>query len=517
MRCRFLTCLALVPALAAVPPLAAQSQTFEQLQTFSYLLSQVRLNYVTPVGTEQLVRSAIEGMLRSLDPHSRFVPRSENDLWLSWQAGHVAGTGILVEDQDGILAVAAVRSGSSAAREGILPGDRLLALDDTLVSGSPAHTVQLRLLGEQGRKVRLRLARGPLVQPETLTVTVRNEVLRPRSVSDARQIQGVGYVRLEQFEDQAAKEVHDAVGRALSGLRVRRLVLDLRGNPGGEISAAVDVASQFLPKDKVVCKTTGRRQDMDRTYSTSGDGPFADVPMVVLIDRYTASAAEILAAALQDHDRATILGRRSFGKALVQRLFEVPPNGDAAWLTVGFVHTPSGRLIQRRYEGLTAEQYYALAGGGGAAQDTLTTFTTDSGRTVRGGGGIAPDSALPPRAPPPLWWSVAADSGFDHAIADSVAPTLSSNAESHWPADTTSWRERLLRPFLERVRSRLRVTADADSAQAIAMAEALADRAASVRWGADAAENFELFNDPDIRAAVAWLDRTHPAEAAARH
>ncbi|HXY70168.1 MAG TPA: hypothetical protein VEH62_12010, partial [Gemmatimonadales bacterium] len=200
-------------------------------------------------------------------------------------------------------------------------------------------------------------------------------------------------------------------------------------------------------------------------------------------------------------------------------LFPVPPNGDAAWLTVGFVHSPSGRLIQRRYAGLTADQYYALGGRGGAEQDTAATYKTDSGRTVRGGGGIAPDSELPAPVPPPLWWSIAADSGFDLAVADSVAPTLGSDAASRaaWPDDTTGWRLRLLRPFLDRVRSRLHVTAATDSGQDVQIAEVLARRAAEVRWGADAAEEFALHNDPDLRAAIAWLERTHPAEAAGRH
>jgi carboxyl-terminal processing protease len=517
MRPHSLAWLALVPALAAAPRLRAQ-ETYQQLQTFSYLLSQVRLNYVTPVGTDRLVRAAIEGMLRALDPHSRFVPRAENDRWLAWRAGELAETGIIVEDEEGSVSVAAVIRGSSAAHKGIFPGDRVLALDDTLVAGTPAHAVQLRLLGDAGRKIRIRIARGPLAQPETLTVTVKNEVLRPRSVAVTRQIQGIGYVRLAQFSAEAAKETRDAVNHALSGLRERRLILDLRGNPGGEVLAAVNVASEFLPKDEVVCRTVGRRADMDRTFVSDGDHPFTDVQLVVLIDRHTASAAEIVAGALQDHDRAAILGRRSFGKALVQRLFPVPPNGDAVWLTVGLVHSPSGRLIQRRYAGLTADQYYALAGGGGTEQDTVATYRTDSGRTVRGGGGIAPDSELPARAQPPLWWSAAVDSGVDLAVADSVAPTLGSDPGSRaaWSRDTTGWRLRLLRPLLERVRTRFRVTATADSAQELEIAKELAQRAAEVRWSADFAEEFALDNDQDVRTAVAWLERTHPARTAGR-
>jgi len=496
-----------VALLLAAAPAAGQSPSYAQLQTFSYLLSQVRLNYAMPVSTEQLVHAAIDGMLRSLDPHSRFVPRAENDRWLAWQAGRLAGTGIVLEDEDGAPTVQAVIAGSSAARAGIQPGDRVRALNDTVVAGLGARDVQLRLIGDRGSRVRLRLERGPRTAPDTLTVSVRAELLKPRSVSDARSLApGIGYVRIEEFQDDAGKEVREAVGRALSGGTPRGLVLDLRGNPGGEIQAAVDVASLFLPKGAIVCRTEGRRDDADRDYPASADATLPPVRLVVLIDRYTASAAEILAGALQDHDRAVLLGRRSFGKALVQRLFSVPPNGDAAWLTIGYVHTPSGRLIQRSWSGLSPEQYYALAGRGGAAEDTVAVYRTDSGRTVRGGGGIEPDSELPASASPPLWWSLAADSNFDHAVADSVGAALPNDPRSRaaWLDDSAAWRTRLLEPYLARVRRRVE-SAAVDGAQAGKIAELLATRAAEVRWGADFGETFQLHNDPDVRAAIERL------------
>jgi carboxyl-terminal processing protease len=512
--------LGLTAALAGIWPLAAQSPSYEQLQTFSSVLSQIRLNYVERVSTEQLVRAAIAGMLRSLDPHSRFVTHEQNDRFLAWEAGQLAGTGIVLEDEDGGISVEAVLKDSPAARAGVLPGDQVLALNDTLVMGSTARELQTRLIGDRGTRVRVQLARGRREQPETVTIAVRNEIIRPRSVATARQLPpGVGYIRLETFQARAGREVHEAAGQVLAGLRVRRLILDLRGNPGGQVQAAVDVASEFLPKGAVVCRIEGRRTDADRQYATTADGAFADVPLVVLIDEHTASAAEVLAGALQDHDRAVILGRRSFGKALVQRLFEVPPAGDAVWLTVGYVRTPSGRLIQRRYSGINAEQYFAAAGRGGAPTDTMTAFLTDGGRTVRGGGGIRPDSALPAPASPPLWWSAAADSNFDHSVADSVATTLAGDAAGRaaWLDAGAEWQTRLLLPFLDRVRSRLRLPAGLDSAQAIETAEILAARAAEVRWGTDFGEEFRLHNDSDVRAALAWFDRQAGTRSSAPH
>ncbi len=500
-------------ALALVAPStgAAQSESYTQLQTFSYLLDQVRRNYVVSVSTEALVRGAIEGMLRSLDPHSRFVPRAENERWLEWSAGRLAATGIVLDDEDGVPTVMAVRPGSAAARERILPGDRVLALNDTSVAGEPVRHLQLKLTGERGTVVRLRLARGPIVEPETVTVSVRNETERAQSVTTVRTLApGLGYVRLAEFQHQAAAELRDAVQRATAGPAPRALVLDLRGNPGGDVQAAVDVAEEFLPKGTLVCRMVGRRDENNRDFRTTADGRFRDLRLAVLVDEHTASAAEILAGALQDHDRARIMGRRTFGKALVQRLYEVPPNGDAAWLTVAYVQTPSGRLIQRRYQGLSLEQYYTLAGRGGDAQDTLPSYRTDSGRTVRGGGGIEPDSLLPAPPRPPLWWSLVADSGLDYAVADSVAPTLPADAASRtrWLDAGPEWRTRLVEPLLARARARLRVTAAPDRVQAEKIAEILATRAAAVRWGADFADEFQLHNDSDVRAAAAALGRT---------
>ncbi len=499
--------LAAALALGLVSPLAAQSETYEQLQTFSYLLSQIRLNYVRPVNTSNLVRAAIDGVLRSLDPHSRFVTREENDRWLAWQGGRLAGTGIVVESEDGATGVAAVLPGSPAARAGVWPGDVLLAIDDTLVAGSSTAQVQDKLLGEKGRTLRLRLARGPRLDPDTLTLEVTDDILRPQSVSDARLLpSGIGYLRLSEFQPQSGTELQEAVGRILAGQHDRRLILDLRGNPGGVVPAAFDVAAKFLANGLVVFRTEGRKPEVNHVYTTTENGAFLDVPLVVLIDRYTASAAEAVAGALQDHDRAEILGQRSFGKALEQRLYEVPPNGDAVWLTVGYVHTPSGRLIQRRFQGLSPEGYFALAGHPGAPGDTAGTFRTDGGRTVRGGGGIEPDSELAIPGPPPPWWSVAADSGFDDAVADSVAATLGGD-RAGWLDDAPAWKARLLAPFLSRVRSRLHVSAPPDSGRDATLARYLAARAAEVRWGIDFAEQFRLHNDPEVRAAEAWLQR----------
>jgi carboxyl-terminal processing protease len=223
----------------------------------------------------------------------------------------------------------------------------------------------------------------------------------------------------------------------------------------------------------------------------------------VLIDERSASAAEALAASLQDHDRALLVGHRSFGKALMQSVFLLP-SGDNIWLTIGHVLTPSGRFIQRRYHGLGYEQYLSFAGKSGAEEDTMTVYKTDAGRPVRGGGGIVPDILVPISATLPVWWSAAADSGFDDAVSDSVAQTLPATpaARAAWVTAESEWRAKLLPPFLARVRTRLDVPAATDSMLDRRLARILAARTAEVRWGPDARGDFLIRNDRTIRAAL---------------
>src|SRR5439155_1078595 len=304
-----------------------QPSAYEELQTFSAVLNHIRVNYIDSVTYTQLVRAAIDGVMQALDPHSRFESHADRDKAGKLDRGELAVTGLVLEDVDGAPSVLTVMSKSPADKAGIQPGDRLALVNDTTVAGLDVRALELRLAGDKGSKVRLCFERGPRLEPDTFSVTLKRA------------------------------------------------------------------------------------------------GEFSTAPLIVLIDGGSASAAEALAASLQDHDRALLLGRRSFGKALMQTAF-LTPSGDIVWLTVGRVITPSGRFIQRRYRGLRSEEYRAFGGVAGAGEDTLETFRTDNGRTVRGGGGIAPDVELPRPAPVPVWWSAAADSGLDDALADSIALTL---------------------------------------------------------------------------------------------
>jgi carboxyl-terminal processing protease len=490
---------------AGVPTVNAQTRAaYEELQTFSGVLNHIRLNYPDSVSYSELVAAAIRGVLRSLDPHSSYVSRMDWQKQSAVERGELVGVGVALEEVDGAATVLAVAPRSPAAKAGILSGDRIMALNDTSVSGLEMKTLELRLAGEKGSKVRLRLERGSRLEPDTFSVTLKRNPFDVRSVSTVRMVDSVtGYLRLEDFMGKAAEEVHDGL-KKLHGMHARRVILDLRGNPGGVVVAAVEIASEFLPRSTVVFRTQGRKRDVDTTFVTKREGDFRDLPLIVLIDERSASAAEALAASLQDHDRALLVGRRSFGKALMQSIFFLP-SGDNVWLTVGRVVTPSGRFIQRRYHGIGYEQYLSFAGKSGAQEDTAAVFRTDAGRAVRGGGGIVPDVVVPVTAPLPVWWSAAADSGFDDAISDSVASTLPPTpaARAAWLTADGEWRARLLPPFLARVRSRLGVVAPTDSLLDRRLSRILAARVAEVRWGPEARDEFLIRNDGAIRVAVA--------------
>ena len=507
--------LGILPASAALLAMslpagvAAQTRSaYEELQTFSGVLNYIRVNYPDSVGYSELVAAAIRGVLHSLDPHSRFASRVEFERQNALERGELFTVGLSLEDVEGAATVLAVAPRSPAAKGGVLPGDRVVTLNDTAVAGLGMATLQLRLAGERGSKVRLQLERGPRLEPDTFGVTLKRGPFDVRSVSIVRMMDPTtGYVRLEDFMGKAAQELHDAL-KKLTAMHAQQMILDLRANPGGVVTYAVDIASEFFPKNTVVFRTRGRKRDVDTTYVTKRDGEFRLLPIIVLIDERSASAAEALAGSLQDHDRALLVGRRSFGKALMQSVFFLS-SGDYIWLTIGRVITPSGRFIQRRYRGIGYDQYLSFAGRSGAEEDTSTIFKTDAGREVRGGGGIAPDFVVPIVAPLPVWWSAAADSGLDDAVSDSVAHTLGATpaARAAWLNAATEWRAKLVPPFLARVRSRLGVAAVTDSLLEQRLARILAARVANVRWGPDAREEFIVRNDATIRAAFDRFSR----------
>ena len=497
------TALVVLAAVVATPPAAAQQRTvYEDLQAFTDALTYARLNYVDSVNVSRVVGAAIEGALHSLDPHSYYLTQAEWDRFADWQHGRWITTGLFLENEEGAIAVAAVAPNSPAARVGIVVGDRVTEMNDTAVAGVPVQRLQVQLSGAPGTKVRLTLERGSHLVPQTFRVTIKRSPIDVRSTVVSEMIDSItGFVRLQDFKLGAGHDISDALTQ-LTRRHARQVVLDLRGNPGGSIPAAVEVAAQFLPAGTLVFRTRGRKADSNHDYATESAGAFRDLPLIVLIDRGSASAAEALAACLQDHDRALLLGRRSFGKALVQVPFPLRAGG-VVMLTVARVVSPSGRVIQRPYDGLTYEQYLAMAGTP-ADSTARGTFKTDRGRPVSGGGGVGPDVVLPGLAPPPAWWSVVADSGWADAVADSVARSLNGSADA-WIEARDRWREPLA-PFYARVRRSLH-TVPVDTTVEAVVAQVLASRIVEVKWGDAARDRFMLRNDPDIQSALTYFPR----------
>lgn len=499
--------IAALVSLAAARPVHAQD-SYQELQRFSDVLNHIRANYVDSTTYRQLLHAAIDGMLRSLDPHSWYMSAEDNARFNALERGELAVTGVSIELEDGVATVLSVTDGSPADHAGVRPGDRIIKIDSVPTAGLSARAIALRLAGAKGSKVQVLIERGPRLEPDSVSVSVKRAMPKLTNyVSASLMIDSTtGYVRLSEFGERAAADVHDAV-RHLRGQGATRLIFDLRGNPGGIVTEAVDLADEFLPAHSLVFTTRGRQPSINREYRTTGDGDFDKMPMVVLVDQGSASAAEALTGSLQDNDRAVIAGRRTFGKALMQTGFLV--SDGYVELTVGHVLSPSGRYIQRPYTGLQLEQYYAFAGDS-AWQDTTRIFHTADGRPVKAGGGIAPDVALPPPPGAPRWWTLAADSGWDEAVADSVASTLGTTLADRaaWLRDSSAWTAKALEPFLTRVRARLHVAADVDASTRAAMARKLASETATVRWDEATGHALNIEHDPDVIAAEGLFARS---------
>lgn len=383
---------------------------YEDLQMLTGVLNQIRVNHPDTIDAHELISAAIEGMVRAADPHSyvitaqRLDPAKEKAL-REGRAHPVPLTFAFIGSSPVVLSVV---PGSSAAKADVLPGDELVAIDGAPVPARSADELDILLTGPKGSPVRMTFERrrsdGSLVQLER---TIRRERTDEGSAVPAAFLLDprTGYVRLTTFMgDRVADDLHGAL-RRLEQQGMQRLVLDLRGNGGGRLDQAAVVAGEFLPKGTLVYTAEGRKRDVTDTgrVSRSFWSREKRYPIVVMIDRGSASASELVAGALQDHDRALIVGRTSFGKSLLMAP-QFLPDGSFMSLVVGHIRTPCGRVIQRSYRNLTTREYVRQAG---VDADTLgrPSCRTTGGRTVYGGGGIYPDIHLGQRRMVPVWLS----------------------------------------------------------------------------------------------------------------
>lgn len=391
----------------------ASGGLYSNLDLFVEVLHAVQTSYVDEPDPGRLVEGGLRGMLRSLDPASEYLDAKD---WKGLQGtltGELDGAGVFVDSQDGWPVVIAPLEGSPAWRAGLKAGDVITRLDGHSTWGLGPPEIAARLRGAAGSTVALSVIRGEETHERELVLERRNlDVPAVRNVLVLPD--GVGYLRLAAFNGRAAAEVRAALD-TLRRAGARSLVVDLRGNPGGLVDQAVAVAGSFLPAGSIVTFTEGRRAEDAKKLVVPKGAARITWPMAVLVDGGTASAAEILAGALQDLDRALVVGANTFGKGTVQSLFPLRGGEGAVKLTTARYHTPSGRIVSRP-AGAAAGEADAEAddeeGPVVAAPDTAAAdsaarpvFRTPAGRVVRGGGGIAPDlvaraDSLPPAASP---------------------------------------------------------------------------------------------------------------------
>jgi len=389
------------------PRVAAQSDSDESavrdsIKSFTSVYAKVEQNYAEKMDDERAQKAiydgAIPGMLHVLDPHSNFYDPKAYAQMREDQHGRYYGVGMTIQPQlvDGTpkIFVLFANPGTPANRAGIRPGDMIVSVDGKPTDGMDSAAVASLLKGPRGTHVSVVMSREGASKPITFDVT-RDEIPRP-SVDVAFEIKpGVGYIHVTNFQETTAREVGDALDQFKAQGPLKGLVIDLRGNPGGLLNQAVDMASKFLQKGQVVVSQHGRI-DRDQVYSvqTGEEGP--KYPIVVLVNRNTASAAEIVSGALQDHDRALIVGETTFGKGLVQTVFNVSENTGLA-LTTFHYYTPSGRLIQRPYDHMSMYDYFYVRDASNPKDNANREVKlTDEGRTVYGGGGITPDEHIDP-------------------------------------------------------------------------------------------------------------------------
>ncbi|GAB4410146.1 MAG: S41 family peptidase [Bacteroidia bacterium] len=360
----------------------------------------VENNYVEEPDANKLVDDAIKGLMEGLDPHSFYIPASEMAQMQEQMEGSFDGIGIQFNVLDDTIYVETPLPGGPSEKLGIMAGDRIVQVDGEVVAGvGITNTDVTRLLkGPKGTEVRVTILRRGVREP--LEYTIIRDAIPINSVDFSYMIEpGTGYIRVTRFAETTYSEFKTALS-ALQEAGMERLVLDLRGNPGGYMTMAYKMADEFLATGKMIVSTEGRIPQSKQTYhSTSSIGSFEKGPLVVLIDYGSASASEIVSGALQDHDRALIVGVRSFGKGLVQ-IQEEFDDGSAIRIVISKYYTPSGRCIQKPYDKSSQEYEHEIADrfeSGEIFDESKMTFPdslkykTTAGRTVYGGGGIYPD------------------------------------------------------------------------------------------------------------------------------
>ncbi len=374
----------------------------------------IRENYMDEVNLDDLFNSSYEGMLANLDPYSVLLRTDDYEALREAATGRYEGIGIDIDYRDGEVTIITPLEGAPASKLGLLPGDKIVKIEGREVSRLTNSEFNDLARGKSGTSVRLTIERPGVVNPMEYVVERAVVELHPVKYSGMLD-QNVGYVRISKFAEKAGDEFESAL-RELKSRGCRSLILDLRSNGGGLMDQAISVVSQFVPKDKLVVYTKGQSQSTQRRYLSTGDPIFPDGDLVVLVDSGTASAAEIVSGAVQDLDRGVIMGTVTYGKGLVQNVFEWEGSEYALKLTTSKYYIPSGRSIQkpeRSFKNGNLDKELSKL-----AKSDPKVFKTNNGRKVFGGGGITPDVPIVRKGLLPLEHNLSRENlFFQYAVA----------------------------------------------------------------------------------------------------
>lgn len=364
------------------------SSTFEiskNLDIFATMYKELNNNYVDELNHGELVKAGIDGLLEKLDPYTVFISEADVEDYTFMTTGQYGGIGALIHKQGDYVVVSEPYEGSPAQKAGLIPGDRILKVNDRDAKGKSVSDVSTVLKGEPGTKLSIQILRENSSNPQMIEV-VREKVSIPNVAHFLTLDENIGYIKLTGFTQNSGKEVKDAFLKLRENPKLRGLIIDLRDNGGGLMNEAVNIANLFVKKGELIVSTKGKTPDRNKSYKTLLQPVDTDIPIVVLVNSFSASASEIVAGALQDLDRAVIIGERTFGKGLVQNIIPLTYNTQMK-VTVAKYYIPSGRCIQ-------AIDYAHKDSSGAVTKipDSLVnTFKTRTGRLVYDGGGISPD------------------------------------------------------------------------------------------------------------------------------
>ena len=369
--------------------LATEDRLPDHYRTFSAALSAIQGNYADKVESDRLVYGAINGMLQTLDPHSTFMDPRTYAQMRERQEGRYYGLGLSIVAIDGDITVVRVFEGSPAYTKGIRRGDVIARIEGEDAKGWTSDAAVRRLKGPKGSFVSIGVRRRGLEDLIPMDV-MRDEITIPAVTAYFMVDAQTGYVRIDDFAEHTEPELSDAL-QVMQKKGMKRLMLDVRNNPGGQLDQAIRMVNLFVPRGSMIVYTRGREQNADQEYRATEAARFPTIPMIVMVNRSSASASEIVAGALQDYDRALVVGETTFGKALVQSVYRVSQGAGLA-LTTARYFTPSGRLIQRPWDGAFDEYLtYALKDQADRPHTADQLKYTAAGRKVYSGGGIEPD------------------------------------------------------------------------------------------------------------------------------